>query len=323
MIPHPSKIASSSCPRTQRFNTLCLLVLCALYVGGNGSHAFAQAQPEASTQVKPKEAEATQPDDAQGGAKGSTKESAKRSAHLRPPKQEDLAVQNRTPKELDVDITERLGETIPTDLAFTTAEGEQVKLSQYFGTGKPVLLTLVYYNCPMLCNLVLNGVLDGVRELGWTPGEDYELVTVSISPNETPELALAKKKNYLEQLGIEGAGEGWHFLTGDATNIKALAEGVGFGYRYDPSTQDYAHGAAIFFLADDATVTRYLYGIKFPAQQLRLALTEAGRGEVGSLVDRVLLRCFMYEPSTRSMGSTFGARCAWEASLRSSSLGSS
>jgi len=223
-------------------------------------------------------------------------------AHLRPPKQEELAVENRTPKELDVDITERLGEKIPTGLSFKDAQGEEVQLKQYFGTGRPVLLTLVYYNCPMLCNLVLNGVLEGARELGWVPGQDYELVTLSISPNESPELALAKKKNYLEQLGIEGAGAGWHFLTGTQDNIKALADAVGFGYRYDPSTQDYAHGAAIFFLADDATITRYLYGITFPAKQLRLALTEAGRGEVGSLVDRVLLRCFMYEPSHKKYG---------------------
>lgn len=262
----------------------CLLALCVI-----GSFASAEVAGEQAG------AEAVKRDSsAQGsGAVGPS---------LRLPKQEDLAVQNRTPKELDVEIIEHLGEKLPTTLKFTNAQGQQVELSQYFGTGKPVLLTLVYYNCPMLCNMVLNGVLEGVRELGWTPGDEFELVTVSISPNERPELALAKKENYLEQLGLEGAGKGWHFLTGDAANIKALAKAVGFGYRYDPSSQDYAHGAAIFFLADDATITRYLYGITFPAKQLRLALTEAGRGEVGSLVDRVLLRCFMYEPSHKKYG---------------------
>lgn len=222
------------------------------------------------------------------------------------PNQEDLAAQNRSPREYDgVDVVEHLGETLPLDLTFEDEEGAVVRLGDYFGKGKPVLITLVYFNCPMLCSMVLNGALESMRELGWTPGEEFEVVTVSISPAETPALAKEKKDNYLARLGLPGAERGWHFLTGSgarADNIKALAAALGFGYRYDPSTQDYAHGAAIFFAAADGVVTRYLYGVQFPSQQLRLALVEAGRGEVGSVVDKVLMRCFMYEPSHKKYG---------------------
>lgn len=219
------------------------------------------------------------------------------------PNQEDLAVQNRSPLEYEgVDVVEHLGERLPLDLAFRDEAGADVRLGDYFGQGKPVLITLVYFNCPMLCSMVLNGALEGMRELGWTPGEDFEVVTVSISPTETPELARDKKANYLERLGLPGAERGWHFLTGSGDNIKALAGALGFGYRYDPSTQDYAHGAAIFFAAADGVITRYLYGVQFPAKQLRLALVEAGRGEVGSVVDKVLMRCFMYEPAHKKYG---------------------
>lgn len=219
------------------------------------------------------------------------------------PNQEDLAVQNRSPLEYEgVDVVEHLGERLPLDLAFRDEAGADVRLGDYFGQGKPVLITLVYFNCPMLCSMVLNGALEGMRELGWTPGEDFEVVTVSISPTETPELARDKKANYLERLGLPGADKGWHFLTGTGDNIKALAGALGFGYRYDPSTQDYAHGAAIFFAAADGVITRYLYGVQFPAKQLRLALVEAGRGEVGSVVDKVLMRCFMYEPAHKKYG---------------------
>jgi len=222
------------------------------------------------------------------------------------PEQEDLAVQNRSPREYDgVDVVERLGERLPLDLTFEDEGGAVVRLGDYFGKGKPVLITLVYFNCPMLCSMVLNGALEGMRELGWTPGEDFEVVTVSISPTETPALAREKKANYLERLGLPGAERGWHFLTGSgerSEHVKTLAAALGFGYRYDPSTQDYAHGAAIFFAAADGVITRYLYGVQFPAKQLRLALVEAGRGEVGSVVDKVLMRCFMYEPSHKKYG---------------------
>ena len=171
--------------------------------------------------------------------------------------------------------------------------------SSLFQSGQPVILSLVYFNCPMLCNLVLNGLVRGLRELDWTLGEDYQAISVSISPNEGPELARAKKANYIAQLG-EGVDEqGWRFLTGARPEIKALADAVGFGYRYDPATQDYAHSAVIFIISPEGKVSRYLHNITFEAQQLRLALTEAGEGKTGSLVDQLILRCFRYEPDAQ------------------------
>lgn len=207
---------------------------------------------------------------------------------------------NIPPKEMEgVQIVEHLGETLPLDLRFKDENGADVTLRQYFGGEKPVLVTLVYYNCPMLCNLVLNGAIEGLKEVDFTPGEDFEIVTVSIDHREGPELATAKKKTYLEQYGRPEAAKGWHFLTGEADDIKALADAIGFGYRYDPDRMEYAHGAAIFFASPQGKLTRYLYGIQHPPKQLHLALVEAGEGTIGSAVDRFLMRCYMYNPDSR------------------------
>ena len=203
-----------------------------------------------------------------------------------------------TPLEMkEVDVKENLGGMLPLDLQFKDEADQSVLLKDYFKGDKPVLLTLVYYNCPMLCNLILNGVIEGIKELNWVPGDEFEVVSVSISPRETPQLAAEKKANYMKQLGMERADQGWHFLTGQKEAISSLAESVGFSFQYDPSTQDYAHGAVIFFISPEGKITRYLYGASFEEKQLRLALTEAGQGKTGSLIDRFLLRCFQYEPS--------------------------
>lgn len=207
---------------------------------------------------------------------------------------------NINPKEMEgVQIVEHLGEKLPLDLTFRDETGAPVRLGQYFGGERPVLVTLVYFNCPMLCNLVLNGAIEGLRGVDFTPGEDFEIVTVSIDHREGPELATAKKKNYLEQYGRPGAEKGWHFLTGDAEQIRALADAIGFGYRYDPDRMEYAHGAAIFFASPEGKLTRYLYGIQHEPKQLHLALVEAGQGKIGSAVDRFMLRCYMYNPDSR------------------------
>jgi len=198
-----------------------------------------------------------------------------------------------------VEIKDRLGAQVPLNLTFKNEEGQKVTLSQYFNQDKPILLTMVYYNCPMLCSLVLNGAIDGLKELGWVPGDNFEAITVSISPVETPDLAVTKKNNYMRQLGIVGADKGWHFLTGDQPQIKALAESIGFGYRYDPSTQDYAHGAALFFISPTGKLTRLLKGIQFEPKELRLSFVEASEGKIGSIFDQLLLRCFRYEPSSK------------------------
>lgn len=207
---------------------------------------------------------------------------------------------NINPKEMEgVQIVEHLGDKLPLDLTFRDETGAPVRLGQYFGGERPVLVTLVYYNCPMLCNLVLNGAIEGLRGVDFTPGVDFEIVTVSIDHREGPELAAAKKKTYLEQYARPGAEKGWHFLTGDAEQIRALADAIGFGYRYDPDRMEYAHGAAIFFASPEGKLTRYLYGIQHAPKQLHLALVEAGQGTIGSAVDRFMLRCYMYNPDSR------------------------
>ncbi len=212
----------------------------------------------------------------------------------------DAETPKTTTREFEgVEIQDKLGAQVPLDLVFKNEKGQEVQLKDYFHQDKPVLLSLVYYNCPMLCSLVLNGAIDGLKELGWAPGDKYEAVTVSISPVETPELAVAKKKNYMQQLGIVGAEKGWHFLTGAQPQIKALAESIGFGYRYDPSTQDYAHGAALFFISPNGKLTRLLKGIQFEPKELRLSFVEASEGKIGNIYDQLLLRCFRYEPSSK------------------------
>jgi protein SCO1/2 len=199
----------------------------------------------------------------------------------------------------EVGVTEHLGAKLPLDATFTDERGERVSLGQYFDGERPVILTLNYYKCPMLCGLMLNGVVDGLEQLAWSPGEEFEMVTISINPLETPELAAAKKQNYLKRLDRPGAGEGWHFLTGYELDIERVAEAVGFGYSYDPETQEYAHAAAIMVITPDGRVTRYLYGIEYPAKRLKFALLEAAEGTIGSPLDQLILYCYHYDPTNR------------------------
>lgn len=207
---------------------------------------------------------------------------------------------NINPKEMEgVQIVEKLGDTLPLDLQFTDSTGAKVTLKQYFDGERPVLINLGYYNCPMLCSLVLNGAVDGLKNVDYTPGDEFTMLTISIDHREGPELAAANKKSYLAQYGRPEAAKGWHFLTGDRESIKALAGAIGFGFKYDPDRLEYAHGAAIFFASPKGKLTRYLFGIQFPPKQLRLALVEAGEGKIGSAVDRFLLRCYMYNPDSR------------------------
>ncbi len=200
------------------------------------------------------------------------------------------------PKELEgVGITDRLGAQVPLGLEFTAEDGTPVRLSRYITGKRPAILTLNYYRCPMLCTLLLNGLTDGLKELAWTPGKEFEVVTVSIDPTETPKLAMLKKESYLTELGRPGAAAGWHFLTGNEANIRALASSVGFGYRYDEERQQFAHPAGIFLLTPDGKVARVLNGVVFEPKTLRLGLTEAGDGKVGTTSDQVLLYCFHYD----------------------------
>lgn len=199
----------------------------------------------------------------------------------------------------DVGVEEHLDAKIPLDLEFVDENGSSVHLGDYFDGVRPVILTLNYYRCPMLCGLQLNGVVDGMEQLDWTPGVEFEMVTVSIDPLETPQLAKAKKENYLKRYQRPAAAQGWHFLTGRQPDIERLAETLGFGYSYDAESGQYAHAAAIFVLTPGGRVARYLYGIEYPPKHLRLALMEASEGKIGNPLDQLIMYCYHYDPSSR------------------------
>ena len=198
----------------------------------------------------------------------------------------------------EVAFDQKLGDPVPLELAFRDESGAPVRLGGLLGGEKPVILTLVYYRCPMLCNQVLNGVVRSLLPVGLDMGEDFDVVTVSIDPTETPDLARSKKAGYVRRYGRPGAEAGWHFLTGEAGPIRRLAEAVGFRYRYDDASKQFAHAAGICILTPDGRVSRYLYGINYPARDLQLGLVEASGGTIGSKVDQLLLFCFHYDPDT-------------------------
>jgi protein SCO1/2 len=205
------------------------------------------------------------------------------------------------PKQLEgVNIEERLGALVDPELTFTDHTGKSVKLGDYLDQDVPVLLTLNYYRCKMLCSLQLNAVVEGLRGLEWKPGQNFRMVTVSIDPRESWELARDKRASYLKSLD---RGEvDWSYLVGEEPQIQQLARTVGFSYRYDEEQDQYAHGAAIFFLSPEGKVSRYLYGIDYPSQSLKFALMEAADGRIGSTVDKVLLSCFHYDSSLGAYG---------------------
>ena len=208
-------------------------------------------------------------------------------------------VRDSVPELQKIDIVEHLGEQIPLDLTFTNDAGEVVKLDDYFHQGKPVILTLAYYNCPMLCTVVLNGLSDGIRGLDLTPEKDFTVLTVSINPLETPELASAKRSRYMQNLGDKGKNDGWRFFVGQASQSQKLADAVGFKFYYDEDTKEYAHAAGAFILTEDGVISRYLYGLEFKERDLKLALLEASQGKIGSTLDRLILYCFHYDPSAK------------------------
>ena len=210
-----------------------------------------------------------------------------------------LKADSEVPFELkDVDIVEHLGQKLDLDLQFTAENGYQVPLRKFFEKGKPVILNFVYYRCPMLCNRVLNGQTAGLRQLAWTAGNEFEVVTISIAPDEMFNLAQAKKRFYLESYG-RPAQDGWHFLTDFQGNTKRLADQAGFRYHWDDKTQQWAHAAVIMLLTPDGRMSRYLYGISFKERDLRLGLVEASQGKLGTAGDKLLLFCFHYDPEAR------------------------
>jgi protein SCO1 len=186
---------------------------------------------------------------------------------------------------------------VPLDLMFKDEAGRSVRLGDYFGS-KPVVLSLVYYDCPMLCTQVLNGMASSFKTLSFSVGKEFEVVTVSFDPREKPELAAKKKEMYLQRLNSPGAAAGWHFLTGEEAEIKQLAQAVGFRYAFDPATNQFAHASGIMVLTPQGKLARYFYGIEYAPKDLRLGLVEASAGKIGSPVDAVLLYCYHYDPAT-------------------------
>ncbi len=203
----------------------------------------------------------------------------------------------------DVGIDQKLGERLPLELELRDESGAGVKLSELFD-GRPVVFALVYYECPMLCTLVLNDLVSAMRAVQLELGEDFRVVTVSIDPSEGHELATSKKRRYLKELDSSrfvdpraaSDFDGWRFLTGDESNVKALADALGFRYAYDAERDEYAHAAGVMVASADGVLTHYLYGIGYDPRDLKLALVDAGQGKVGSLVDQIVLRCFHYDP---------------------------
>lgn len=200
-----------------------------------------------------------------------------------------------------VGIDQRLNEPLPLDLTFRDEEGHDVQLGHYFGR-RPVILALVYYECPMLCTLTLNGLVSALQVLSFNAGDEFEVVVVSFNPAETPALAAAKKATYLERYGRAGSANGWHFLTGDAAAIQRLTAAVGFRYAYVPEQRQYAHAAGITVATPEGRIARYFFGVEFAPRDLRLGLVEASQNRIGSAVDQLLLYCFHYDPATGKYG---------------------
>jgi len=207
------------------------------------------------------------------------------------------------PKALEnVGVTQKLGESIPLNLMFRDETGQPVALAHYFQDHKPVLLTMVYYECPMLCSEILNGLVRTLRILPLSAGKDFNIVTVSFNPAETSKLAAQKKLSYIDKYHRAGADQGWAFLTGDESSIKALTEAVGFRYTWDAQIKQFAHASAIMILTPQGKLSRYFYGVEYPSQDVRLSLVEASNGKIGTFIDQLTLYCFHYDPATGRYG---------------------
>ncbi len=208
-----------------------------------------------------------------------------------------LPAAERPPIIREIGFDQRLGSSVPLDAALRDEAGRAVRLGDYFGR-KPVVLNLVYFDCPMLCTVSLSGLASALDLVSFTPGQEFELVTISFDPRETPGLAAAKKKTYLARYRRSGAEAGWHFLTGDASSIDRITKAVGFRYAWDEETRQFAHPAGLVVLTPAGTIARYMFGIEYAPKDLRLALVESGEGKIGGPVDDFLLYCYQYNPLT-------------------------
>jgi len=209
-----------------------------------------------------------------------------------------LVTGHEKPQELmGVGITERLGGDVDLGLEFVDDEGKAVTLGSYFSGEKPVLFTIIYFNCPSLCNYHLNGLTEALREMEWTVGDQFELVALTMNHRETPDLAKQKKAAYVKDYGRPESADGWHFLTGTEENIKKIADQVGFGFKWLPDQKEYSHASAAQVMTPDGKISRYLHGIQFDAQTVKLSLLEASSGKIGNIIDQIVLYCFQFDPN--------------------------
>ena len=197
-----------------------------------------------------------------------------------------------------VTIEQRLNSQVPLNTVFRDENGKTVKLGDYFHSNRPVILTLVYYDCPMLCTQILNGMVSAAKVLQFTPGKDYEVVAISFDAREKPSQALAKKAVYMKDYGHPETAGAWHFLTGDLESIKAVTDAVGFKYKWDVYTATFAHASAIYVLTPDGRLSKYFYGIEYSPKDLRLGLVEASQNKIGNAVDQILLFCYHFDPNS-------------------------
>jgi protein SCO1 len=210
-------------------------------------------------------------------------------------------VNNNVPRPLEgIEIVDKRGQDLPQGLHFTNHEGKDVTLGSYLNDGRPVVLVMAYYECPMLCTFVLNGLNAGLKDLAWKPGKEFRVVTVSFDKRDTVEMAKKKRDVYLKAYGRPVDDRGWDFLIGSEESVVTLAKSIGFGYRWDAKTEQFAHAAGAFIVQPTGKLSNTLLGIQFPERDLRLALTEASQGKLGSAWDRVMLLCYHYDPNEHS-----------------------
>ncbi len=203
-----------------------------------------------------------------------------------------------------VGIDQKLGEQLPLDDQFKDENGNNVRLGDYFKKGRPVILALVYYECPMLCNQVLNGLSGSLKGINFDAGKEFEIIAISFDPreNDKTDLAKNKKANYVERYGRAGAEDGWHFLTGTQDSIDSITKAVGFNYHWDEKTNQFAHAGGIMVITPEGKVSRYFFGIDYAPKDLKFALMESANDKVGSPVDKLLLYCYHYDPASGKYG---------------------
>ena len=215
-----------------------------------------------------------------------------------------IVASNVPPNLKDVTFSQQLGQRLPLDARFTDEEGRSVALGEYFGK-KPVVLAFVYYQCPMLCPLVMNGISSALKVVPFTAGKEFDVVLISFDPKDTAATAHAKKQAHLQHWAATNTADGWHFLTGQEADIRRVTAAAGFTYQWDESTQQFAHVSGLLVTTPDGRLSRYFYGVEYSPKDLRLALVDSGQGRLGSVVDELLLYCFHYDPSSGRYGAVF------------------